>query len=127
MYALSRQVISLLKLRKRSIHFLDALFHMHNIEGILTTCSYCKMVREDSGEWQHLEKYLSKTTDIRFSHGICNSCMEEDFPDVLEAWKDDQLNFNTKTIFLNANKLNSFLELKIICMSRLLFRFLKGI
>ncbi len=96
MEALSRQVVSLLELRKRSICLLDALTHMHNMEGILTTCSYCKEVRDSDGEWQHLEKYLSKITDIRFSHGICDSCMEEHFPDVLEVWSDDKLNLNSK-------------------------------
>ena len=77
--------------------------HMHHIEGILITCSYCKDVRDANGESQYLGKYLSKTTDIRFIHGICDSCMEEYFPDVLEVWRDDQLNLNTKKIFLNAN------------------------
>ena len=96
MEALSRQVVSLLELRKRSIRLLDALTHMHNMEGILTTCSYCKEVRDTDGEWQHLEKYLSKISDIRFSHGICDSCMEEHFPDVLEVWGDDKLNLNNK-------------------------------
>ena len=96
MEALSRQVVSLLELRKRSIRLLDALTHMHNMEGILATCSYCKKVRDSDGEWQHLEKYLSKISDIRFSHGICDSCMEEHFPDVLEVWGDDKLNLNNK-------------------------------
>ncbi len=96
MEALSRQVVSLLELRKRSIRLLDALTHMHNMEGILTTCSYCKEVRDSDGEWQHLEKYLSKITDIRFSHGICDSCMEKHFPDVLEVWSDEKFNLNNQ-------------------------------
>ena len=96
MKALSRQVVTLLELRKRSIRLLDALTHMHNTEGILTTCSYCKEVRDSDGEWQHLEKYLSKIADIRFSHGICDCCMEKHFPDVLEVWSDDKLNLDSK-------------------------------
>ena len=96
MVALSRQVVSLLELRKRSIRLLDALTHMHNVEGIITTCSYCKEVRDINGEWQHLEKYLSKITDIRFSHGVCDVCMEKHFPDVLEVWSDDKLNLKSK-------------------------------
>ena len=65
---------------------------MHNTEGILTTCFYCKEVRDADSEWQHLEKNLSKITDIRFSHGICDSCIEEHFLDVLEVWSDDKRN-----------------------------------
>ena len=90
MRALSRQVVSLLELRKRSIRLLDALTNMHNMEGILTTCSYRREVRDMDGEWQHLEKYLSKITDIRFSHGICDVCMEKHFPDVLEDWNKEK-------------------------------------
>ena len=61
MEALSRQVVTLLELRKRSMRLLDALTHMHNMEGILTTCSYCKKeVRDSDGEWQHLENTFQK-------------------------------------------------------------------
>tara|TARA_Y100001968_G_scaffold218711_1_gene201382 strand:- start:1274 stop:1579 length:306 start_codon:yes stop_codon:yes gene_type:complete len=90
------QVVTLLELRKRSIRLLDALPNMHNMEGILTTCFYCKQVRCTEGEFQNLEKYLSKITDIRFSHGICDSFMEKHFPDALEVCSDDKLNLNNK-------------------------------
>jgi len=96
MEALSRQVVTLLELSKRSIRLLDALTHMHNMEGILTTCAYCKEVRDTDGEWQHLEKYLSKITDISFSHGICDVCMKEHFPDELEVWADEKLNLKNQ-------------------------------
>ena len=109
MEALSRQVVSLLELRKRSLRLLDALTHMHNMEGILTTCSYCKEVSDTNGEWQYLEKYFSKITDIRFSHGICDSCLEEHFPDVLEAWPNNELNLNNKKRNPN-KKLSNFLD-----------------
>ena len=90
MESFSGQVGTLLELRKRSIRLLDALTHMHNTDGILITCSYCNEARDTNGEWQHLEKYLSKISDIRFSHGICDLCMEEHFPNVLEVWSDDK-------------------------------------
>ena len=53
---------------------------MHNLEDIITTCSYCKEVMDINGEWQHLAKYLSKITDIKFqSWGL--RCMNgEAFP-----------------------------------------------
>ena len=90
--SLSRKVVSFLELCKRSMRLLEALNHMHNVEGILTTFSYCKEVRDANGEWQHLEKYLTKTSGIRFSYGVCDLCMEEHFPDVLEVWNEDKLN-----------------------------------
>ena len=41
-------------------------------------------------------RYLSKITDIRFSHGICDSCLEKHFPDVLEVLSDEQFNLNNQ-------------------------------
>ena len=32
-----------------------------------------------------LENQLSERTNLNFSHGICDSCIEDHFPDVLEA------------------------------------------
>ncbi len=86
MELLAKQIVSFLELRKRSLNLLDALSHLHNQEGILSVCSYCREVRNKDGDWQHIEKYLSNVSDIKFSHGVCDSCMERHFPDVVEAW-----------------------------------------
>lgn len=95
MKALSRQVVCLLELRKRSLKLVDALTALHKNEGIISTCSYCKEVKDNEGKWLHLEKYLSKNSDIRFSHGICDKCMEEYFPDVLEVWTSKEKKITT--------------------------------
>ena len=86
MKLLSNQIVSFLELRKRSLKLLDALTNLHKQEGILSVCSYCREVKNKDGDWQHLEKYLSSISDIRFSHGVCDICMEKHFPDVVDAW-----------------------------------------
>ena len=70
----------------RDRNLLDALSNLHKQEGILSVCSYCREVKNKEGDWMHLEKYLSKISDIRFSHGVCDHCMEKHFPDVIEVW-----------------------------------------
>ncbi len=90
MELLAKQIVSFLELRKRSLNLLDALSHLHNQEGILSVCSYCREVRNKDGDWQHIEKYLANVSDIKFSHGVCDSCMERHFPDVVEAWNKNQ-------------------------------------
>ena len=90
MELLAKQIVSFLELRKRSLNLLDALSHLHNQEGILSVCSYCKEVRNKDGDWQHIEKYLSNVSNIQFSHGVCDSCMERHFPDVVEAWSKNE-------------------------------------
>ena len=88
---LSKQIVSFLDLRKRSLNLLDAITHLHNQEGIISVCSYCREVKNKDGDWLHIEKYLSNMSDIRFSHGVCDSCMERHFPDVIEAWNKKEL------------------------------------
>ena len=101
MEILSRQIVSFLDLRKKSLNLLDALTNIHNQEGILSVCSYCREVKNKEGDWMHLEKYLSEISDIIFSHRICDNCMEKHFPDVIEVW-------NKKYLFEEVHK--SFLE-----------------
>jgi len=49
-------------------------------ENILSICSECKKIRDDSesepgrGEWLSMEQYLSRTTGSAMSHGLCPSC-----------------------------------------------------
>ena len=91
MELLAKQIVSFLELRKRSLNLLDALSHLHHQDGILSVCSYCREVRNKDGDWQHIEKYLAKVSNIRFSHGVCDNCMEKHFPDVVEVWNKTEV------------------------------------
>jgi hypothetical protein len=87
MEALSRQVVAFLDLRKRSINLLESFCSESQPSGIIATCSYCRKAKDEKGAWVHLDQYLSKRSTLSFSHGICDSCIEEHFPEVLEAWQ----------------------------------------
>ncbi len=50
--------------------------------GLLPICSHCKKIRDDSGYWNELEKYISDHSDAEFSHAICPSCLAKYYPDV---------------------------------------------
>lgn len=43
-------------------------------KGIISTCSYCKKVRDDDKQWVNIEIYLHKHTGADFSHGVCDEC-----------------------------------------------------
>ena len=47
------------------------------LSGLLPICAWCKKIRNDENYWQGLEDYLSRHTDLRFSHGICPTCLDE--------------------------------------------------
>ena len=102
MELLSKQIVSFLELRKKSLNLLDALSSLHKKEGILSVCSYCREVKNNDGDWMHLEKYLSKISDIRFSHGVCDVCMEKHFPDVVEVWNKKDVFKDGQKRFLNS-------------------------
>jgi len=47
------------------------------LKGIIPICMYCKKIKDDEGAWSQLEKYISEHSDAYFSHGICDTCMQE--------------------------------------------------
>jgi hypothetical protein len=44
------------------------------LERLLPICSFCKSIRNDVGEWERLEGYISRRSETKFSHGVCPSC-----------------------------------------------------
>ena len=63
-------------LAKEEIESRDRLFD--DLSKIYPICSYCKKVREETGEWVPLEKYVSDISGAKASHGICPQCYERE-------------------------------------------------
>jgi len=63
-----------------------ALDDIKELQSIVPICTYCKQIRDDSGYWNQLEKYLSEHPDVEFTNAICPKCMAERYPDKV---KDD--------------------------------------
>ena len=59
-----------------------ALQEVKILRGLISICSSCKNIRNDSGFWQRLEEYLSEHSEARFTHGICESCIKKLYPGV---------------------------------------------
>lgn len=55
---------------------------IRTLKGILPICSFCKGIRDDKGYWAKLEEFMSKETDVEFSHSICPDCMEKHYSDI---------------------------------------------
>ena len=69
------------KMLNRKIEELkNALSHIRTLEGILPICASCKKIRVEGGDpenqnsWVEIERYISKRTEVHFSHGICPEC-----------------------------------------------------
>jgi hypothetical protein len=57
------------------------------LKGLLPICSFCKSIKNDSGEWEHLERFISRHSQTQFSHGICPSCIEIQYTSLAEREK----------------------------------------
>ena len=53
------------------------------LEGLLPICAICKNIRNDRGEWERLEAYISRRSEAQFSHGVCPTCIESHYSGVL--------------------------------------------
>jgi len=55
-----------------------SLQEIKTLKGLISICSYCKVIRNEEGTWEMLESYLSNHSDAQFSHGTCPECLEKE-------------------------------------------------
>lgn len=53
----------------------NALEKVRTLSGMLPICAWCKKVRDDTGYWEQIEKYISNHSGALFTHSICPECM----------------------------------------------------
>ena len=74
-----------------------ALDEVKKLSGLIPICSHCKKVRDDNGYWDQVEDYISKRSDVDFSHGICPDCMKKYYPKIYaKLQKEDDKKENKK-------------------------------
>ncbi len=54
-----------------------SLEEVNVLSGLLPICSKCKKIRDDSGYWNQIERYISKHSEAKFSHSMCPECSDE--------------------------------------------------
>lgn len=69
-----RQELENLKLRER----------VERLEGLLPICAHCKNIRNADGEYEMIESYIAKHSDVVFSHGVCPECLRKFYPEHAE-------------------------------------------
>ncbi|MFC1837335.1 hypothetical protein ACFLYW_01475 [Thermodesulfobacteriota bacterium] len=65
-----------------------ALSEVKTLSGMLPICSSCKNIRNDEGYWQQIEDYISKHSDLDFTHGICDGCVKKLYPELYPKLKE---------------------------------------
>ena len=67
--------------RKRLLRELqDALASIRTLRGLISICYNCKRIRTDRDTWQRLEEYLQEHTAAQLSHGLCEDCAYQLYP-----------------------------------------------
>ena len=64
------------RLADRVVEVEGALSRVKQLQGLLPICSYCKRVRDDQNYWQQVDSYISKHSEVAFSHSICPTCYD---------------------------------------------------
>lgn len=72
----------LLALEKKNAE-LEELVHsrtmeLNTLQKLIPICSYCRKIRDDKNAWHELEAYLSRHSDLAFTHGICPHCYNKE-------------------------------------------------
>ena len=71
-------------LRRRELELKMALSEVKLLSGFLPICAYCKRIRDDKGNWQRVEEYISNHSEVEFSHGLCDECALEQYSDFID-------------------------------------------
>jgi phosphoserine phosphatase RsbU/P len=53
-----------------------ALSRVKQLQGLLPICSYCKKIRSDHDYWEQVDTYITKHSEVAFSHSICPACYD---------------------------------------------------
>ena len=78
-------VIMALWVARLSEHERELHHEVQTLKGLLPICSFCKSIRNESGEWERLERFISRRSETEFSHGMCPSCLETQYPNLPRA------------------------------------------
>lgn len=58
----------------------EASAKIKTLDGLLPICASCKKIRDDTGYWNQLERYITDHSEAKLSHGICPDCAEKLYP-----------------------------------------------
>lgn len=55
--------------------------HVQELQGMIPICMHCKRVRNTEQIWERVETYIEAHSSAKFSHALCQNCLEEYYPD----------------------------------------------
>jgi CheY-like chemotaxis protein len=73
---------------------------VRQLRELLPICAWCKKIRDDSGYWEQVDKYLSRRNKTEFTHAVCPDCADRFHKPVVLHAED-----NSDEVFLFRNAL----------------------
>jgi PAS domain S-box-containing protein len=70
------------ELERERLRLTRALDDVKVLRGILPICANCKKIRDDTGYWSQVERYVSDHSGAEFTHSICPECAKLLYPDL---------------------------------------------
>ncbi len=68
----------------------NALREIKTLQGLIPICSFCKKIRNDQDYWEQVDVYIERHTSAQFSHGVCDACMKEHYPEIFEETQKEK-------------------------------------
>ncbi len=78
------------EIQEKNRQLRKALDEVRTLRGIIPICSYCKQIRNDRGLWEQIEEYVRQNSSAEFSHSICDSCLQKNFPEASSEVKNEK-------------------------------------
>jgi PAS domain S-box-containing protein len=59
---------------------MEALTKVKTLKGLLPICASCNKIRDDEGNWNHVDVYIRDHSEAEITHGYCPDCALKHFP-----------------------------------------------
>jgi len=62
------------RLWKENRELAEKIYDLKILRNIIIICSHCQKIRDNDGNWYHMDEYIRMHSDADFSHSICPDC-----------------------------------------------------
>lgn len=69
------------ELGTRNRKLIEFIAEIRQLRGMLRICAHCKKIKDDDGDWVEVESYVKSHSEAEFSHGLCDTCLEDLYGD----------------------------------------------
>lgn len=66
----------------------DYINEIQTLRGIVPICAHCKSIRNEAGNWNSIEYYLSEKVNSDLTHSICPVCAKKFYPE-MDLYEDE--------------------------------------